>query len=511
MEDWTAGYVADIGYTFGYYSELNPQRVRLALLNSGLLPPEISNACELGFGQGLSINTHAAASTTRWMGTDFNPSQASFAQDLARVSGASVDLFDEAFTEFCTRPDLPKFDYIGLHGIWSWISDENRQLIADFVLRKLSVGGVLYISYNTFPGWAAFAPIRHLMTEHAETLGSEGRGIVSRIDGAIEFADKLLSTNPLFLRANPLIKDRISKIKGQSRHYLAHEYFNRDWQPMHFSDIAQYLSKAKVQWACSANYLDHIDALNLTNEQQLFLSDIPDTMFRQSVRDFMVNQQFRKDYWVKGLRRLNVSEQIDLLKKERVVLTALPEDVPLKVSGALGEATLNEKIYSPIIAALSTHEITPLDDLYKKVNKKEISFSQLVQAVTALTGMGYAAMAQDAGVVSSAKRHSQALNGHLVARAVSSADISYLCSPVTGGGIPVDRCGQLFLNTLEQGKSSPSDWANFAWDTLRSQGQKLLKEGKALQSPQENLKELKRQAETFERKRLPVLRALQVV
>ena len=40
MTDWTAGYVADIGYTYGYYTELNPLRVRLAFLNAGLVPPE---------------------------------------------------------------------------------------------------------------------------------------------------------------------------------------------------------------------------------------------------------------------------------------------------------------------------------------------------------------------------------------------------------------------------------------------------------------------------------------
>lgn len=30
MNDWTAGYVADIGYTFGYYTELNPLRAKPA-------------------------------------------------------------------------------------------------------------------------------------------------------------------------------------------------------------------------------------------------------------------------------------------------------------------------------------------------------------------------------------------------------------------------------------------------------------------------------------------------
>ena len=190
MTDWTSGYVANIGYTFGYYQELNPQRVKLAFLNAGLVAPEFGTACELGFGQGLSANMHAAASVCSWHGTDFNPAQAGFAQELASVSDANVHLFDESFAEFAQR-DMPEFDYLGLHGIWSWISDENRQVIVDFIRKKLKVGGVLYISYNTLPGWGTFAPMRHLMTEHAEIIGADGVGIVSRIDGALDFTEKL--------------------------------------------------------------------------------------------------------------------------------------------------------------------------------------------------------------------------------------------------------------------------------------------------------------------------------
>ena len=36
--DWTAGYVADVNYVFGYYPELNPLRARLPLLNKGFHP-----------------------------------------------------------------------------------------------------------------------------------------------------------------------------------------------------------------------------------------------------------------------------------------------------------------------------------------------------------------------------------------------------------------------------------------------------------------------------------------
>ena len=48
MTDWTSGYVADIGYTFGYYTELTPLRVKLAFLDAGLPAPETGSACELG-------------------------------------------------------------------------------------------------------------------------------------------------------------------------------------------------------------------------------------------------------------------------------------------------------------------------------------------------------------------------------------------------------------------------------------------------------------------------------
>ena len=190
MNDWSAGYVSDIDYTFGYYRELNPAQIALAFLNAGIACPEVGVACELGFGQGLSMNLHAAASVMRWSGTDFNPAQASFAQELALATESQVTVYDESFLDYTKHTDLPDFDYIGLHGIWSWVSDENRRLIVDFVRRKLKVGGVLYVSYNTLPGWATFAPMRHLLTEHAAVLGSAGTGMVTRVDEALNFAEE---------------------------------------------------------------------------------------------------------------------------------------------------------------------------------------------------------------------------------------------------------------------------------------------------------------------------------
>src|SRR5437660_12614194 len=89
VSDWTEGYVSEIGYTYGYYGELNPQRIAVPFLNVGLVPPKVATACELGFGQGVSINIHAAASDVSWWGTDFNPGHAAFAKSLAETAGSS--------------------------------------------------------------------------------------------------------------------------------------------------------------------------------------------------------------------------------------------------------------------------------------------------------------------------------------------------------------------------------------------------------------------------------------
>ena len=509
MTDWTSGYVADIGYTYGYYLELNPQRVKLAFLNAGLVAPEFGTACELGFGQGLSANIHAAASVCSWHGTDFNPAQAGFAQELAFVSGANAHLFDEAFAEFSNR-DMPEFDYIGLHGIWSWISDENRAVIVDFIRKKLKVGGVLYISYNTLPGWGTFAPMRHLMTEHAEIIGADGVGIVSRIDGALDFTEKLLATNPLFAKSNPLVADRINKIKGQDRHYLAHEYFNRDWHPMHFATMAKWLEPAKLTYASSAHYLDFVETVNLTPEQQAFLKDIHDPMFKQTVRDFMVNQQFRKDYWVKGARRLAPLEQAQGLRDQRLIMTSHRPTVSLMATSALGEAHLSEKVYLPVLDLMADHKVRTLAQIEQGVKSAGIRLAQVIEAVLVLCGNATLSAVQDDAAITKAKKHTDKLNTHLMLKARSSNDISTLASPVTGGGIGVGRFHQLFVLAIQQGKKKPEDWAAFVAQILDSQGQKIIKEGKPIETGQEQLAELTNQAHDFAAKQLPIFKALQI-
>ena len=504
------GYVTDFEYTHGYYAELNPTRIRLALLMAGFAPPSFENACELGYGQGVSLNVHAAASGAQWWGTDFNPAQAASAWALARSSGNGAQVADQSFAEFAARTDLPDFDFIGLHGIWSWVSDDNRAVISDFIRRKLRVGGVAYVSYNTQPGWAAFAPVRHLMAQHAEVIGAAGQGLLSRVDEAIGFVERLAATDPAFMRAHPQIRQRMEGIKGQNRRYVAHEYFNQHWTPMHFATVAERLASARMTHACSANFLERLDWLNLTPAQSDFLAEIPDAHFRESVRDFMTNQQFRRDYWIKGPRRLNAYDRNEALRETRVVLMVPRSAVPLKVGGALGQASMNPAVYEPILQYLSDQKAHRIAEVEQEVAAAGVTFAQVIEAVMTLAGTGHLAPAQTESEVRAAAAPAAALNEALCRQARGSSEISVLASPLIGGAVAVNRFSQLFLHARNQGHAEPVQWAREVQSILEAQGQKLLRDGVALDPGEPTLALLTEQAAQFAENDLVVLQGLGV-
>jgi hypothetical protein len=512
--DWTAGYITELQYTHGYYHELSPGLMRLACIIAGAAPPRSNSLryLELGFGLGVSINVHAAAIAGEFWGTDFNPSHAAHARALADASGSGAILLDDSFTELATRPDLPEFDIIALHGVWTWVSEENRRIIVDLVRRKLKVGGIVFVSYNCLPGWTAAMPLRHLMKLHAELAGSDAAGTESKVEGALAFALQVVDSGALYFRAHPGVTQRLKRIAEQNRNYLAHEYFNRDWDLMAFSDVARQLEDAKLSFVASASPLDHVDSVNLSPEARKLLAEIRHPILKQSVRDYFVNQQFRRDIFMKGPQRLTLREQHELLSAESFVLTTDRENVPQKVTGALGEATLQEHIYRPLIEVLAENQYAPkrLGELQAHPQLKSLDFGQLLQAVLVLTGAGHMFPAQ-APPGQPAHDRCRALNRYLCDRAHNRGEIGFLASPVTGSGIPASRPQQLLLAAIQEGKKTAADQASFVWGALSGQGQRLVREGKPIESEKDNLAELTKMAREFAAKRLPVLKALDVL
>ncbi|QXI27323.1 class I SAM-dependent methyltransferase [Pseudomonas vanderleydeniana] len=510
---WNEGYFTDEGYTYGYSREINPVFQRYCLLLRGFATLESANAhhCELGFGQGVSINIHAAANPGRYVGTDFHPAQAAHANTLAVASGSNAQLHDDSFEQLLARDDLPQFDSISLHGIWTWVSRDNQKLIVEFVRRHLKPGGLLYVSYNCFPGWSPSAPLRQLFSLHNRFASNAAMAPAERIDAALQFSEALLAANPLYADAAPNVGAKLQSVKGQNRQYVAHEYFNRDWNCMYFTDVVDALSAAKLDYAATAVPLDSVDPLNLTGEGMDFLEGIEQPIMREQARDYFVNQHFRRDLYQRGAIRLSAAERREGMLNTRFVLLQAAESVPGSVKGPAGEATLQVEVYGPVLEALAAGAYMPktLRQLLGAV--PSMPYGDLEQAVTVLVGMGVAAPCQTEAAEKQVLATCSALNLHLCKRSLFNSHIQTLASPVTGGGVPVSRFGQLFLISIMQGKKQPAEWAQFAWGIINAQGEGLVKDGRALTTAEENIAELLAQAEVFGEKSLAILKALKIV
>lgn len=509
--DWTAGYVADIGYSSQYYAELNPVRLSLALLNAGYALPNIRNACELGFGQGVSVNIHAAAEGgIKWYGNDFLPSQAAFAQGLVAEAGSDAHLTDESFAEFFARDDLPDFDFIALHGIWSWISDENRALIVDFLRRKLRVGGVVYVSYNTLPGWAAAMPMRELFVQHARHMSPPALDSVSKVEAALEHVAKLFASKPGYLAMNPQIETRFEALKGMDRRYLAHEYFNQDWRPMYFTEIAEAMSTAKLSFACSANYADLLDEIWMTPEQAALMEAAPNEVLTQQTRDYLVNQQFRRDIWIKGGERLPAAKGLEVLGAQRVILTVPKSEVTLTATLGGREVTLQEAVYKPLLEILGDNKPHLISDLNAALASFGVQPLQVLQAIMVLISLNKLAPAQGEAAVSASTPGATRINAAVVERARYGEAVTCLASPITGGGMTADRIALLMMGAIRAGATTPQAIAEKVWPVLAGEGRRMTRDGKALDTLEENLEELTRAAQVFLEKQWPLLRNLGV-
>lgn len=511
MSDWHAGYTAETNYTYGYYTELNPLRAQLLLLSAGIKPPATRTACELGFGQGITVNIHAAASNTQWYGNDFNPAQTAFAQEAADVAGSGAVLSEQSFEHFCARADLPDFDYIGLHGIWSWISPDNQHVIVDFLARKLKPGGVLYISYNTQAGWAAMAPIRDLLDLHGRVMSAPGQDIRSRVGNAMAFVKHMLALKPRYLLANPNITQRVEQFGAMDPNYLAHEFFNAYWQPVAFSALAPVLGAAKLEFAAPVAYSEHVHALNVTPEHMEFLAAIPDLAFRETTRDFLVNQQFRQDYWVKGARRIGGYEQALALRQLRIMLVAPRELVTMKVAGALGEAAMDEAVYGAVLDLLAGHRAHSIGELEQRLQGVVADLGALLQVIMVLAHKACISLVQDDDAIALARPKTDRLNRHLLQMAPGRTDLMALASPVTGGGIIVTHMQQLFLLEASQGRVDPDGWAQAASVAMLRLNQMMTKDGVTALEGDERMSELLVHARHFAGTILPVLQLLGVI
>lgn len=510
---WSDGYFTGLNYTHGYYPEMNPGILRLACLCNAveLRLPEAPTYLELGFGHGVSINMHAATSEGSFWGNDFNPAQALEAQMLAEVSGADLRLSEESFAEFASRTDLPQFDIIALHGIWSWVSDENRKIITDIIRRKLRPGGVAYISWNCLPGWAPIVPMRQLMSLYNDHGGGKMSKPAEMVDGAVQFVDEIAKAGSFFFRDNPFAKRHLEDMSTLGRNYIAHEYMNADWHLQQFSDMVRGLDDAKLTYVGSARLLDGIDAFQLEDDAIKLISRIGHPVMRETVRDYMMNRRFRTDIFIKGARMLSSVEHRDAWNAQAFVLTTSIMDIPRKLPCGRGEIELPAEKYDRIVQALADDNYKPkrIEDILQEKALRKLSFQDVMNLLTVLTGAGFVVPAKAPSEIT--RQQCRKLNAHVLERSLINANLRYMASPISGGGIAVPQMTQWFIRGLASGESSAQALADSVWGILDGAGERLTKHGRKIEDKDENMREIRSAAIKFLRHERPLFEALELI
>lgn len=497
MAEWSSGYVVDIEYTHGFYRELGPGYLSYLCLLQGVQPPgqglDPLTYCELGCGQGLTTNILAAANPhIQFYATDFNPSHVAGARSLAEAAKLrNVHFAEDSFADFLNRKSLPDFDFIVLHGIYSWISQENRSAIVRFIREKLKPGGIVYISYNTMPGWSTVMPLRRLLLEHAASLGFQARS--ANIAASLEFAKRLNDVGAKYFTQNPQIAARLEDIKKRDSNYVAHEYFNSDLNPFFFMDVAKELAEAKLTWIGTASALETADELHLSPEQAKLLSEIDNTELRQTIRDHIVNQQFRRDIFVKGPIRLSKSASAERILEYPFVLSRQGSNIPKQIEGSRATVTMKDELFEAVTAAFGNGPRV-IKEVMRDSALAKLTPTELIRGITYLVGQGSCHPCLPEQGHAERRIQAERLNMAIAEQARHEAKINHFASSVIGNGLRADRITQLLWLGSRRGEA---DVAQFVWKTLVAAGHRLVKDGKNLTTEDENLAEIRRLQDLF--------------
>jgi SAM-dependent methyltransferase len=505
MADWGAGYVTDTAYVHDFCRVQTPAILSLAALSRSVAAAggrgEPLSYCDLGCGQGFTANLVAAANPrAEVFAADFNPTHIAGARSLADAAALKNVRFREAgFDELEQDTTLPDFDIICLHGVYSWISQENRRTVVGLIRRRLKSGGLLYISYDAMPGWAGIAPLRRLLVQqHAASGGASQAGLAQ----ALAFADKLRELGALFHRMYPYVAVQWDRLKKLPASYLAHELLTRDWQAFSFTDVAAELAEAKLTYVGSAHLVDHVDRVNFTEAQQSFLAQITDRALGETTRDMIIGRQFRRDIFVKGVTSVRPLPARERWLDTRFGLTTPASEIDLTFDTALGTIQLRPDMYKPVIEVLDQGPMT-VRELVASPPAAKLEWSGLLDAIKVLVGRGDLQPALPAENEAERAASTRDFNAAVTALAKDSEDLGYLASPVTGGGVRVDRLTQLYLQAKRDGGDPVATLAAIA---ERSGG--IVDKNDNKLSPEEARAALVRRATLMEQRTLPLLARL---
>ena len=286
-------------YVDTFFRELSPTWLNYVAALRGVAPPRIDRQftyLELGCGYGQSVTVHAAAfPQAEFHGCDIDSEHIGAARRYAAAIGVHNVQFHEA--SFDALSDGEPFDYIVLHGTYSWVDTNARAAIRRVIERRLKPGGLAYVSYNCYPGWSTEVPLRKLFTE----LADAGHGALrERIRDASRTLQRLSDANFAFFAAHPEARAATQSYSRQQPEYLAHELLGDAWDALYSVDVADEMRDAHLSFVGSATLADNHPELLMNDPAAHAIAQLPTERQRTLAEDFAMNRAFRRDVFVHG-------------------------------------------------------------------------------------------------------------------------------------------------------------------------------------------------------------------
>jgi SAM-dependent methyltransferase len=491
--EWTEGYASDVEYTANFYREQSPDFLNCACILHGVEPVALDKPYtyfELGCGQGLTVNILAASNPLgNFYAVDFMPSHIAGACQLA--DAAKLDnlvLLENSFAELANGDvaDLPQFDFITMHGVYTWINAENQKHIIAFISRYLKPGGIVYVSYNAMPGWTVEIPLKRLLREHANLYPNRND---IQLRQATAFLEQFDLEQGGYFSNTPALKELLKLLKTRDPRYLAHEYLHVDACPLYHLDVVQHFASAKLDYVGSADW-SHVYPSLYLNEQKLeLINAVPHAALRETLKDFLINSYFRKDIFVRGARQLTEAKQREWLQQMKVVLIVPRSQVKFAdIKAGVATIDINEELYSPVLDEIeenphSLAEITAFPVLHDR------TVAEITKTIVMLAVSNQVALYFDR---KNAVQPAQRMNQVLAKEACYSDIYDTFASPLLGNGFSMNIVERLVYFVVNQ-PALETDITIITTEVQRilvNRGRRLRKNGKFIESDEENLAEI---------------------
>ena len=297
-------------YPSGFYAFQTPVLLDYVAAINGKAPAVPQGGSftylDLGCGDGFTLILLAAMyPEARFVGVDLEPAHIERGRALAAAGGLSnVALIEGAFEDW-RRLDLPRPNYVALHGVWAWIAPEARVAVVELLAELLLPGGFVYLGYNALPGWGPAAALRQFFLDWTKGVpGDPLAAVAETMQRLRELRDKGAG----FFAATPLAGALLDEWSKRDFRYVAHEIFAPYWAPQPFAAVAEAMAGAELSYVGSAELARNFPKAAFKPALQPTLARERDPLRAELLGDLAANTRFRRDLFVKGPSALDVAE-----------------------------------------------------------------------------------------------------------------------------------------------------------------------------------------------------------